>query len=65
MWFVLILQLATSVTFTLTFISVLSATAGSYLPTDNVSGYLVNIAERLAAKNMDIALRSWWRPKLS
>ncbi len=33
--------------------------------TDTVSNQLVNTVEHLAAKEPDIFLRSWWRPKLS
>ena len=31
--------------------------------TDTVRQHLVNIVEHLAAKELDITLRSWWRPK--
>ncbi len=32
-------------------------------PNGNVSDYLVNTVEHLAAKEPDISFRSWWRPK--
>lgn len=30
--------------------------------TDNTSDYLVDTVKNIAAKEMDIFLRSWWRP---
>ena len=32
--------------------------------TDPVRDQLVNMVERLAAKDPEVSLRSWWRPKL-